>query len=61
MNGFSTKVLVMTDIHITKPGQRIIGLDPTERFRACLTHAAQNHPDADALVLTGDLTHHGIP
>lgn len=60
MNEFSHKILVMTDIHITKPGRRIIGLDPADRFLACLTHAAAAHPDADALVLTGDLTHHGI-
>ena len=54
-----TKALVMTDIHITKPGETIIGLDPTERFRETLAHAAKHHSDASRLILTGDLTHHG--
>lgn len=60
MSGISHKMLVMTDIHMTKPGRLIIGLDPFERFRACLEHAALTHPEADGLILMGDLTHHGI-
>ncbi|MDG1739049.1 MAG: phosphodiesterase [Paracoccaceae bacterium] len=60
MTDFAHKVLVMTDIHITKEGRKIIGLDPMERFKAALDHALTNHPDAEALVITGDLTHHGI-
>lgn len=60
MSGFQHKVLVMTDIHITKEGRKIIDLDPMERFQACLDHAMLHHPDADCLILTGDLTHHGI-
>lgn len=60
MSGFQHKVLVMTDIHITKEGRKIIGLDPMERFRACLDHALAHHADAECLILTGDLTHHGI-
>lgn len=60
MTDFAHKVIFLTDIHITKPGRTIIGLDPTERLRACLSHAAENHPDASALVVMGDLTHHGV-
>lgn len=54
-----SKILVMTDLHITPEGETIIGLDPGQRLAAGLTHAARMHPDADRLVLMGDLTHHG--
>ncbi len=60
MADFAHKVIVMTDTHITKAGRKIIGLDPNERFKSCLEHAASNHPDAAALVLMGDVTHHGV-
>lgn len=53
------KILVMTDLHITPEGQSIIGLDPGQRLADGLAHAARVHPDADRLVLMGDLTHHG--
>lgn len=53
------KILVMTDLHITPEGQTIIGLDPGARLLAGLIHAGKAHPDADRLVLMGDLTHHG--
>lgn len=54
-----TKILVFTDIHILPEDRTIIGLDPFERFARGLRHAARMHPDADRLILTGDLTHHG--
>ena len=60
MPDFAHKVLVMTGIHITKEGRKIIGLDPMERLKAALNHALEAHPDAACLVITGDLTHHGI-
>jgi len=55
------KLLVMTDIHILEAGRTIIGLDPLARLREALDHALSRHPDAAALVLMGDLTHHGAP
>lgn len=55
------KLLVMTDIHIVEEGERIIGLDPLVRFQAALDQALRDHPDAEALILMGDLTHHGRP
>lgn len=51
------KLLVFTDLHI-KDGT-IIGLDPITRFKAALTHALNNHADAQGIVLMGDLTHGG--
>ncbi len=55
------KLLVLTDLHICEPGKRIIGLDPSERLRTVLRAALDAHPDAAALILMGDLTHHGRP
>lgn len=53
------KFLVFTDLHITEVGERIIGLDPMARFTAALGHALARHGDAAAILLLGDLTHHG--
>ncbi len=53
------KILVFTDLHMLPEGERIIGLDPLARLSAGLSHAARMHGDADRLVITGDLTHHG--
>ncbi len=53
------KILIMSDLHICRPGETIIGLDPLARLRTVLDAAITAHPDAAALVLLGDLTHHG--
>ena len=46
----TAKLLLMSDIHITEPGTQIIGLDPSDRFRRCLAHAAQHAlPQAQAI------------
>lgn len=54
-----SKILVFTDLHIVPEGQTIIGIDPSARLAAGLAHAARLHPDADLMVITGDLTHYG--
>ena len=53
------KIIVMTDIHITKKGNKIIGLDPMRRFQEVYGAAIADHPDAALIILMGDLTHHG--
>lgn len=53
------KLLQLTDIHLTTPGQTIGGRDPNANFRTALDHAMQAHGDADALVITGDLSDWG--
>ncbi len=53
------KVIVLSDLHMVAPGERIIGLDPHARLTACLDRVLADHPDAHCMVLTGDLTHHG--
>ena len=54
-----TKILLMSDIHITEPGVEIAGLNPSDRFRRSLEHAAKHHADATHLFLMGDLTDTG--
>jgi len=53
------KLLQLTDIHLTTPGQTIGGRDPNLNFQKALDHALELHPDADALVVTGDLSDWG--
>jgi Icc protein len=53
------KLLQMTDIHLTTPGQTIGGRDPNANFRKALDHALSFHSDAEALVITGDLSDWG--
>ena len=54
-----TRIIVFTDLHMLPEGQTMIGLDPWQRLKAGLDHAARMHPGADRLVITGDLTHLG--
>lgn len=53
------KLLHFTDIHLTTPGQTIGGRDPNANFDRALDHAMANHPDAEALAITGDLSDWG--
>lgn len=51
------KLIHISDIHIHD--QEILGQEPVANFKACLAHIEQEHRDADRVVITGDLTHHG--
>ncbi|MEM5582328.1 phosphodiesterase [Roseibium sp. AS2] len=53
------KLLQLTDIHLNAPGQTIGGREPNENFRKAIGHALERHADADALVITGDLSDWG--
>nr|WP_321456721.1 phosphodiesterase [uncultured Cohaesibacter sp.] len=53
------KILQLTDIHLTTPGQTILGRDSNTNFRKALSHALNDHADADLLVITGDLSDWG--
>ncbi|WP_420414011.1 phosphodiesterase [Roseibium sp.] len=53
------KLLQLTDIHLTKPGDTIAGRDPNENFRKALRHAITHHPDAEVIFITGDLSDWG--
>jgi 3',5'-cyclic AMP phosphodiesterase CpdA len=53
------KLLHLTDIHLTTPGQTIAGRDPNANFEKALEHALELHSDAEALFITGDLSDWG--
>ncbi len=53
------KLLQLTDIHLTTPGDTIGGRDPNANFDRALTHALSQHSDAEALFVTGDLSDWG--
>lgn len=54
------RIAHITDTHVTAPGQRLCGLDPSARLRQALAsvEAADLY---DAVVITGDLTNDGKP
>jgi 3',5'-cyclic AMP phosphodiesterase CpdA len=51
------KLVHLSDIHIL--GELVEGSDPVEQFQRCLAHVEKHFSDADAIVVTGDLTHDG--
>lgn len=53
------KLLQFTDIHLTAPGTTIAGRDPIANFRKALEHALVCHDDAEAAIITGDLSDWG--
>lgn len=53
------KLIQLTDIHLTTPGQTIAGRDSNANFEKALAHALGQHPDAEAIVITGDLSDWG--
>ena len=55
----SQKIIIMSDIHLTNNGEKIIGLDPVRKLERALDHALNAHGDATQIVFTGDLTHNG--
>ena len=55
------KLVHISDIHLTVPGERMGGLDPHRRFAQALEEVRLRHQDADRIIITGDLTHWGEP
>lgn len=50
------KLLWFTDLHLVgEAAPEFQGTDAGATFRACLAHALDRHPDADRIILTGDL------
>ena len=53
------KVVHLSDIHIN--ADPILDGNPVERFRSCMDHVSRHHGDAEIVLISGDLTHHGLP
>lgn len=51
------KLIHISDIHINDTP--ILEADPVATFEMCLANVVAHHTDADAIMITGDLTHHG--
>jgi len=55
------KLVHISDIHLTVPGERMGGLNPHHRFAQALDDVRAHHSDATRIIITGDLTHWGEP
>ncbi len=53
------KLIQVTDLHLRAPGERVAGLDPTASLSVAIDDINRNHPDADLVVFTGDLSDDG--
>ncbi len=55
------KFIHITDLHLVPPGRTLYGLDPNVRLRAAIADINAHHADAEFVLITGDLVHHGEP
>ena len=56
----SFKLIQLSDLHLpADPVEGYRGLDVDSRLQRVLQHISLHHPDCDALLLSGDLVHHG--
>lgn len=53
------KFIHLTDTHLVAGGGDLYGSNPKERLQQAVAHLMTHQPDAEALVITGDLTHLG--
>lgn len=53
------KFIHLTDTHLIEGGGDLYGSNPNQRLRQAVAHFMVHQPDAEALVITGDLTHYG--
>ena len=51
-----TKIIQITDLHLSDPDETLWGLSPHKRLMSALEDIASFHSDAKACVITGDLT-----
>lgn len=50
------KLVILSDLHLTQPGERLDGIDPHQRLATAIDRINAVHADADLVVLAGDLT-----
>lgn len=53
------KLIHITDLHITKAGEKLFGREAIDTLRACIADINKHHSDAELCIITGDLTHNG--
>lgn len=59
MKAATMKFIHLTDTHLIAGGGDLHGTNPRSRLRQAIAHILANQIDADAMVVTGDLTHLG--
>lgn len=55
------KLIQITDLHLRGGGGLICGLDPAANLEKAVADINRNHPDADLVVVSGDLSDDGSP
>ena len=58
-NPNALKFIHLTDPHVAAQDGLVYGRRPAERLRAAIDSINMDHDNADFVVITGDLTHHG--
>lgn len=53
------KIIHISDIHLTIPGEEMGGLDPHARLARAFADITAHHADAARVIITGDLAHWG--
>jgi len=53
------KFIVLTDTHFVPHGETLFGGDPRARLDAAVRNIRDEHGDAEFVLITGDLAHHG--
>ncbi|MCG8273848.1 phosphodiesterase [Aquamicrobium sp. NLF2-7] len=53
------KLVIVCDLHLATPGERVHGLDPLAGLDACIDAINREQPDADLVVFAGDLANDG--
>lgn len=53
------KLIVLSDLHLGRPGEAVNGLDTEARLRAAIETINRDHANADCVLLAGDLADNG--
>ena len=56
-----SKVIQLTDPHLSKQGFSLQGLNPQERLKAAFEDIMLPHGDSEACIISGDLTDSASP
>ncbi|MCD0500793.1 MULTISPECIES: phosphodiesterase [Achromobacter] len=55
------KFIHLTDTHLVADASDLYGTNPKQRLQQAVAHILAHQPDAQAVTITGDLTHYGHP
>ncbi len=55
------KIIHLTDTHLVRPGETLFTIDPLQRLHDAVDHINRHQSDAEAVMVTGDLTNWADP